>query len=47
MDWNTFIAVVLGGAIGILTNYFANRYQLQRWREEREEQRREARFNWF
>jgi len=42
MDWNTLLAVVLGGLIGIVTNYFSNRYQLLRWREERDEQRREA-----
>jgi hypothetical protein len=42
MDWNTLLAVVLGGLIGIVTNYFSNRYQLQRWREEKDEQRREA-----
>lgn len=42
MDWNTFIAVVLGGLIGVATNYFTNRYQLQQWKEDRDEQRREA-----
>lgn len=42
MDWENILILILGGAIGIVTNFFTNRYQLQRWREEWEEQRREA-----
>ena len=43
MDWNTIIAVVIGGLIAIVPTIINNIYQAKQRKEDREEDRKDAR----